>query len=156
MGGRGVRYGNRENRYGNRGDRYGERVDNNMGNISGRTVKEEGCHTSWDNSGSSSSWKPNWSKRDDKPSFKAKAEPSKDHKAEGKLNQGKSYSQPSRNCDIKFLSVWEQVILHHNVQHKRVRVLKDGGSESEGKFVNESMPPLEDVSDNEYPVDGEL
>ncbi|KAK0580405.1 hypothetical protein LWI29_001555 [Acer saccharum] len=33
MGGKGVRYGNREDRYGNRGDRYGERVDNNLGSV---------------------------------------------------------------------------------------------------------------------------
>ena len=44
------------------------------------------------NSGSSSSWKPNWSKREDQPSFKAKAEPSKDDMARGTLNQGKSDS----------------------------------------------------------------
>ncbi|KAL5834816.1 hypothetical protein ACOSQ3_014409 [Xanthoceras sorbifolium] len=33
MGGRGVRYGDREDRYGNREDRYVKRVDNNLGSI---------------------------------------------------------------------------------------------------------------------------
>ena len=32
----------------------------------------------------------------------------------------------------------------------------DGGIESEGETNNESMPPLEDASDFEYPVGGEL
>ena len=36
-------------------------------------------------------------------------------------------------------------------------VLKDdGGIESEGESDDESMPPLEDASDVEYPVNGEL
>ncbi|KAK1558549.1 hypothetical protein Q3G72_003630 [Acer saccharum] len=41
--------------------------------------------------------------------------------------------------------------------NKRVMVLKDdGGIESEGEFDDESMPPLEDASDLEYAVGGEL
>ena len=36
-------------------------------------------------------------------------------------------------------------------------ILKDDGEiETEGESDNESMPPLEDASDIEYPVDGEL
>ena len=34
----------------------------------------------------SSPWKPNWNKRDDQPSFKAKTDPVKDHKAGGTSN----------------------------------------------------------------------
>ncbi|KAK0598736.1 hypothetical protein LWI29_037429 [Acer saccharum] len=84
----------------------------------------------------SSPWKPNWNKRDDQPSFKAKIEPVKDHKAGGTSNQGHIASQ----CP-----------------NKRVMILKDDGDiESKGESDEESMPPLEDASDIEYPVGGEL
>ncbi|KAK0587545.1 hypothetical protein LWI29_024676 [Acer saccharum] len=122
-------------------------------------LKRRGSTRVGQNSGSSSSWKPNWSKREDQPSFKAKAkaEPSKDHKAGGTLNQGKSDSQPSRNRDIKCFKYLGAGHIASQCPNKRVMVLKDdGGIESEDESDDESMPPLEDASDFEYPVGGEL
>ncbi|KAL5798299.1 hypothetical protein ACOSQ2_003119 [Xanthoceras sorbifolium] len=109
------------------------------------------------NSGSSSSWKPNWNKWEDQPSFKAKAEPSKDHKAGGTINQGKPDSQPTRNRDIKCFKCLGAGHIASQCPNKRVMVLKDdGGIESEGESDDKSMPPLEDAGDFEYPVGGEL
>ena len=99
----------------------------------------------------------NWNKRDDQPSFKAKTEPSKDHKAGGTLNQGKSDPQPSRNRDIKCFKCLGAGHIASQCPNKRVMVLKDDGDiESEGESDDESMPPLEDASDVEYPENGEL
>ena len=98
--------------------------------------------------GSLSSQKSNQSKREDQPNFKAKAEPSKDHKAGGTLNQGKSYSQPSRNRDIKCFKCLGTCHIVSQCPNKRVMVFKDdGGIESEGETNDKSMPPLEDASD---------
>ncbi|KAL5787573.1 hypothetical protein ACOSP7_004522 [Xanthoceras sorbifolium] len=120
-------------------------------------LKRKGSTRVGQNSGSSSSWKPNWSKREDQPSFKAKAEPSKDHKAGGTINQGKSDSQPTRNRDIKCFKCLVAGHIASQCPNKRVMVLKDdGGIESEGESDGESMPPLEDAGDFEYPVGGEL
>ncbi|KAL5844036.1 hypothetical protein ACOSQ3_010069 [Xanthoceras sorbifolium] len=120
-------------------------------------LKRKGSTWVGQNSGSSSSWKPNWSKREDQPSFKAKAEPSKDHKAGGAINQGKPDSQPTRNRDIKCFKCLGAGHIASQCPNKRVMVLKDdGGIESEGESDGESMPPLEDAGDFEYPVGGEL
>ncbi|KAL5837237.1 hypothetical protein ACOSQ3_014406 [Xanthoceras sorbifolium] len=120
-------------------------------------LKRKGSTRVGQNLGSSSSWKPNWSKREDQPSFKAKAEPSKDHKAGGTINQGKSDSQPTRNRDIKCFKCLGAGHIASQCPNKRVMVLKDdGGIESEGESDGESMPPLEDAGDFEYPVGGEL
>ncbi|KAL5820928.1 hypothetical protein ACOSQ3_022810 [Xanthoceras sorbifolium] len=120
-------------------------------------LKRKGSTRVGQNSGSSSSWKPNWSKREDQPSFKAKAEPSKDHKAGGTINQGKSDSQPTRNRDIKCFKCLGAGHIAPQCPNKRVMVLKDdGGIKSEGESDGESMPPLEDAGDFEYPVGGEL
>ncbi|KAL5861525.1 hypothetical protein ACOSQ4_002821 [Xanthoceras sorbifolium] len=120
-------------------------------------LKRKGSTLVGQNSGSSSSWKPNWSRREDQPSFKAKAEPSKDHKAGGTINQGKPDSQPTRNRDIKCFKCLGAGHIASQCPNKRVMVLKDdGGIESEGESDGESMPPLEDAGDFEYPVGGEL
>ncbi|KAL5794511.1 hypothetical protein ACOSP7_003105 [Xanthoceras sorbifolium] len=120
-------------------------------------LKRKGSTRVGQNSGSSSSWKPNWSKREDQPSFKAKAEPSKDHKAGGTINQGKSDSQPTRNRDIKCFKCLGAGHIASQCPNKRVMVLKDdGGIESKGESDGESMPPLEDAGDFEYQVGGEL
>ena len=120
-------------------------------------LKRKGSTRVGQNSGSSSSWKSNWSKREDQPSFKAKAEPSKEHKAGGTLNQGKSDSQPSRTRDIKCFKCLGAGHIASQCPNKRVMVLKDeGGIESEDESDDESMPPLENASDLEYPVGGEL
>ncbi|KAL5752224.1 hypothetical protein ACOSP7_022412 [Xanthoceras sorbifolium] len=120
-------------------------------------LKRKGSTRVGQNSGFSSSWKPNWRKKEDQPSFKAKAEPSKDHKAGGTINQGKPDSQPTRNCDIKCFKCLGAGHIASQCPNKRVMVVKDdGGIESEGESDGESMPPLEDAGDFEYPVGGEL
>ncbi|GKU99868.1 hypothetical protein SLEP1_g12650 [Rubroshorea leprosula] len=79
------------------------------------------------NSGSSSSWKLNWSKKEENFAFKPKIATSKGHVA--------------LQCPNKHMMILRE----------------DGEIETEGEFDDESMPPLEDANDGvEYVVDGEL
>ncbi|KAL5554487.1 hypothetical protein UlMin_041888 [Ulmus minor] len=105
---------------------------------------------------SSNSWKPNW-KKEERPNFKPKPEASKENKVGSTFNQGKSDSQSSRTCDIKCFKCLGVGHIASQCPNKRVMIMReDGDVETESESKEDSMPPLEDVSDIEEPVDGEL
>ncbi|GKV13414.1 hypothetical protein SLEP1_g24421 [Rubroshorea leprosula] len=91
-------------------------------------LKRKGATTrTGQNSGSSSSWKLNWSKKEENSVFKPKIATSKGHVAS--------------QCPNKHTMILRE----------------DGEIETEGESDDESMPPLEDANDGvEYAVDGEL
>ena len=91
-------------------------------------------------SGSSSSWKPDWSKRDDEPTAKPKEESHRQR--ESTFNKEKGIeSQPKRNRDIKCFRCLGTGHIASQCPNKRAMVLRDDGKiESEGgKDDNESI-----------------
>ena len=105
---------------------------------------------------SSTSWKLNW-KKEERPNFKPKPEASKENKVGSTSNQGKSDSQSSRTRDIKCFKCLGVGHIASQCPNKRVMIMReDGDVETESKSEEDSMPPLEDASDIEEPVDGEL
>ena len=105
---------------------------------------------------SSTSWKLNW-KKEERPNFKPKPEASKDNKVESTSNQGKSDSQSSRTRDIKCFKCLGVGHIASQCPNKRVMIMReDGDVEIERKSEEDSVQPLEDASDIEEPVDGEL
>ncbi|GKV11634.1 hypothetical protein SLEP1_g22874 [Rubroshorea leprosula] len=93
-----------------------------------RQLKHKGATTrTGQNPGSSFSWKPNWSKKEENSAFKPKTSASKGHIAS--------------QCPNKHTMILKE----------------DGEIETEGESDDDSMPPLEDADDGmEYAVDGEL
>ena len=72
-------------------------------------------------------------------------------------NQGKSYSSSTRNRDIKCFKCQGRGHVVSQCPNKRVIVLRDDGEiEFEDKDDTESMPPLDDLDDEEYAVQGEM
>ncbi|XP_062113069.1 uncharacterized protein LOC133824216 [Humulus lupulus] len=121
-----------------------------------RQLKRKGSTKMGQRSGSSSTWNQNWSKKGDKPHSKNNVDP-KDNKNGGTHNQGKTDSQTSRNRDVKCFKCLGRGHISSQCPNKRVMILKENGdAETDGESDNESMPPLEDASDVEYPVEGEL
>ncbi|GKV50463.1 hypothetical protein SLEP1_g57164 [Rubroshorea leprosula] len=96
-----------------------------------RQLKRKGATSrTGQNSGSSSSWKLNWSKKEENSAFKPKT-------AASKSKEGHVASQ----CPNKHMMILRE----------------DGEIETEGESDDDSMPPLEDANDCvEYAVDGEL
>ncbi|XP_052185202.1 uncharacterized protein LOC127796838 [Diospyros lotus] len=125
-----------------------------------RQLKRKGSTRIGKNFGSST-WKSNWSRKDEKPNFKPKVETSNRNKDEGAPNKLKSDTLPPKNRDIKCFKCLGIGYIASQCPNKRVMILKDDGDietedEIDNKYDNESMPPLEDASGIEYPVDGEL
>ncbi|GKV17965.1 hypothetical protein SLEP1_g28407 [Rubroshorea leprosula] len=99
-----------------------------------RQLKHKGATTrTGKNPGSSFSWKPNWSKKEENSAFKPKTSASK-----------------SKDIDSRHIT--------SQCPNKHTMILReDGEIEIEGESDDESMPPLEDANDGvEYAVDGEL
>lgn len=117
-----------------------------------RQLKRKG--SSRFNSGSSS-WKPNKEKETfSKPRVEyPKAPREGDHQVKTKPD-----AQPSRNREIKCFKCLGLGHIASQCPNKRVMIMKGNGDiESESESENESMPPLEDASeDMEYPVKGDL
>lgn len=68
-----------------------------------------------------------------------------------------SNSHPTKNTDIKYFRYLGTCHTTSQCPNKRVMILKDDGKiEAKGELDDVSMPPMEDTSDVEYPVDGEL
>ncbi|KAL5738445.1 hypothetical protein ACOSP7_031206 [Xanthoceras sorbifolium] len=106
---------------------------------------------------SSSAWRPNhWKKDEKQPMMKPKAEQKPEATNNG--NQGKSDSSTSRNRDIKCFKCQGRGHIASQCPNKRVMVIRDNGEvESEDDEENtDSMPPLEDVDNEEYAVQGEM
>ena len=109
------------------------------------------------NSGSSSSWKQNWRKKEGIVS-KTNFEPPKKKEEVPIINKGKSKSQTC-NRDIKCFHCLGVGHIASQCPNKRtmiMRVNRKVGKESESE--DDQMLPLEDASDNneDYAVEGEL
>ncbi|GKV06981.1 hypothetical protein SLEP1_g18795 [Rubroshorea leprosula] len=109
------------------------------------------------NSGSSSSWKLNWSKKEENFVFKPKTAVSKS-KEVGSNEKSKTDNTQGKNRDIKCFQCLGKGHIASQCPNKYTMILKeDGEIETEGESDDDSMPPLEDVNDGmEYVVDGEL
>ena len=71
--------------------------------------------------------------------------------------QGKFDPTTSRTRDIKCFKCQGRGHIASQCPNKRVMVTRDSGKiETEDILQMESMPPLEDANDEEYPVEGEL
>ena len=105
---------------------------------------------------STSSWKSTPWKEEEKPTTaKPKTEQNPEMTSHG--NQGKSDSSTTRNRDIKCFKCQGRGHIASQCPNKRVMVLRDDGEiETDDENDNESMPPLEDVDDEEYAVQGDL
>ena len=110
---------------------------------------------------SPSTWKSNQPKFEDKaptrPKFEAKAEPSSSKQV------SKSDSSSTRNRDIMCFKCQGRGHIASQCPNKRVMVIRESGDieTDEEESDNESMPPLEDVGDEDeddykYPVRGDL
>ena len=72
-------------------------------------------------------------------------------------NQGKSYSSTTQNRDIKCFKCQGRGHVMSQCPNKRVMILWDNSEiEFDDEDDIESMPPLKDVDDEEYIVQGEL
>ncbi|GKV11594.1 hypothetical protein SLEP1_g22838 [Rubroshorea leprosula] len=109
------------------------------------------------NSDSSSSWKLNWSKKEENYAFKPKTAASKSKKV-GSNEKSKTDNTQGKNRDIKCFRCLGRRHIASQCPNKHTMILrKDGEIEIEGESDDESMPPLEDANDGvEYAVDGKL
>ncbi|GKU90913.1 hypothetical protein SLEP1_g4857 [Rubroshorea leprosula] len=123
-----------------------------------RQLKHKGATTRiGQNSGSSSSWKLNWSKKEENSVFKPKIVASK-LKEVGSNEKSKTDNTQGRNRDIKCFRCLGRGHIASQCPNKYMMILKkDREIETEGESDDDSMPPLEDADDGmEYAVDGEL
>uniref|UniRef100_A0A2N9I8P5 CCHC-type domain-containing protein n=1 Tax=Fagus sylvatica TaxID=28930 RepID=A0A2N9I8P5_FAGSY len=120
------------------------------GNLKG---KELG---SFQNPGSSTSWKSNW-RKDEGAVLKSKTEPPKRREEVPSVNKGKTESQ-TRNRDIKCFRCLGVGHIASQCPNKRTMIARvDGEVETESESDADQMPMLEDTCDDdvEYPVEGE-
>ncbi|GLU12626.1 hypothetical protein SLE2022_292900 [Rubroshorea leprosula] len=123
-----------------------------------RQLKRKGATTgTGQNSSSSSSWKLNWSKKEENSVFNPKIAASKS-KEVGSNEKSKTDNMQGRNRDINCFRCWGRGHVASQCPNKHTMILKeDREIETEGESDDESMPPLEDANDGvEYAVDGEL
>ncbi|GKV10964.1 hypothetical protein SLEP1_g22259 [Rubroshorea leprosula] len=109
------------------------------------------------NPGSSSSWKLNWSKKEENSAFKPKTVASK-LKEVGSNERSKIDNTQGRNRDIKCFRCLGKGHVASQCPNKHPMILREGGEvETDGESDDDSMPPLEDADDGtKYVVDGEL
>ena len=105
---------------------------------------------------SSSTWKKNQWKKEEKPlNAKPKTELKQDGNNQG--NQGKPDSFTTRNHDIMCFKCQGKGHIASQCPNKRVMVMRDNGEiETDNESDCDSMPSLEDAGDEEYAVQGEL
>ena len=120
-------------------------------------VKRRGSsNTYFAHSLSSSTWKSNQWRREEKP-------PNNKHKIEQKQevtnqgNRGKPNSFTTHNHDIKCFKCQGKGHIVSQCPNKKVMVILDNGEiKTDNESDCDSMPSLEDVDDEEYVVQGEL
>jgi hypothetical protein len=120
-----------------------------------RQLKRKGTR-SFQNLGSSTSWKSNW-RKDEGAILKSKTEPPKRREEVPSVNKGKTESQ-TRNRDIKCFRYLGVGHIASQCQNKRTMIARvDGEVETESESDADQMPMLEDTCDDvvEYPVEGE-
>ena len=105
---------------------------------------------------SSSTWKSNqWKKEEKPPNAKPKTELKQEGNNQG--NQGKPDSFTTRNRDIMCFKCQGRGHIATQCPNKRVMVMRDNGEiETDNESDYDSMPSLEDADDEEYAVQGEL
>ena len=105
---------------------------------------------------SSSTWKSNqWKKEEKPPNAKPKTELKQEGNNQG--NQGKPDSFTTRNRDIMCFKCQGKGHIASQCPNKRVMVMRDNGEiETDNESDCDSMPSLEDADDEEYAVQGEL
>ena len=105
-------------------------------------LKRRGSRRAAQDSSSSSSWKPNYAKKEEKPITKSKIEPKPEPTSRD--YQGKSDLPISRTRDIKCFKCQGRGHIASQCPNKRVMVLQDNGEiETEDESDTTSMPPLE-------------
>ena len=119
-------------------------------------LKRRGSNTRPSQNPSTSAWKSNLSKKDERqPTMKPKTEQKQEVTSHG--NQGKSDSSTSRNRDIKCFKCQGRGHIASQCPNKRVMVLRDDGEiETEDEDDTDPIPPLEDADEEEYPAQGDL
>uniref|UniRef100_A0A2N9H1I7 RNA-directed DNA polymerase n=1 Tax=Fagus sylvatica TaxID=28930 RepID=A0A2N9H1I7_FAGSY len=120
-----------------------------------RQLKRKGTR-SFQNPGSSTSWKSNW-RKDEGAVLKSKTEPPKRREEVPSINKGKTESQ-TRNRDIKCFRCLGVGHIASQCPNKRTMIARvDGEVETESESDADQMPMLEDTGDDdvEYPVEGE-
>ncbi|GKV00617.1 hypothetical protein SLEP1_g13283 [Rubroshorea leprosula] len=123
-----------------------------------RQLKHKGAtNRTGQNSGFSSSWKLNWSKKEENFAFKPKTSASKS-KEVGSNEKSKTDNTQGRNRDIKCFRCLGRGHVASQCPNKHMMILReDGEIETKGESNDESMPPLQDANDGvEYAIDGEL
>ena len=119
-----------------------------------RQLKRRGNSRSNISSGHST-WKPNYGKREEKTVARPKFEPKP--ATTSPPNQGKNDPSTSRNRDIKCFKCQGRGHISSQCPNKRVMVLRDDGEVvTDDESDKESMPPLEDVDEEEFAAQGEL
>jgi hypothetical protein len=120
-----------------------------------RQLKRKGTR-SFQNPGSSTSWKSNW-RKDEGAVLKSKTEPPKRREEVPSVNKDKTESQ-TRNRDIKCFRCLGVGHIASQCPNKRTMIARiDGEVETESESDADQMPMLEDTCDDdvEYPVEGE-
>ena len=120
-------------------------------------VKRRGNNNTRSTAGlSSSTWKSNqWKKEEKPPNAKPKTELKQEGNNQG--NQGKPDSFTTRNRDIMCFKCQGRGHIASQCPNKRVMVMRDNGEiETDNESDCDSMPSLEDADDEEYAVQGEL
>ena len=120
-------------------------------------LKRRGSSNTYSTPGpSSSTWKSNqWKKEEKPPNAKPKTKLKQEGNNQG--NQGKPDSFTTRNRDIMCFKCQGKGHIATQCPNKRVMVMRDNGEiETDNESDCDSMPSLEDANDEEYVVQGEL